>query len=90
MDEHINLGNFFELTYSNQMYVEGLTLHEARSDFFQDYTCDLEVNGSIVTGPVELRANTRFRIMVDFESYINAIGIDYDSEDVTFIAYVYK
>ena len=28
--------------------------------------------------------------MDDFESYINAIDIDYDSEDVTFTGYVYK
>ena len=27
--------------------------------------------------------------MVDFESYINAIDVDYDSEDVTFTGYVY-
>ena len=28
--------------------------------------------------------------MDDFESYINAIDIDYDSEDVTFSSYIYK
>ena len=28
--------------------------------------------------------------MDDFESYINAIDVDYDSEDVTFTGYVYK
>ena len=28
--------------------------------------------------------------MDDFESFINAIDVNYDSEDVTFIGYVYK
>ena len=28
--------------------------------------------------------------MYDFQSYLNAIDIDYDSEDVTFTGYVYK
>ena len=28
--------------------------------------------------------------MDDFESYIDAIDVDYDSEDVTFTGYVYK
>ena len=28
--------------------------------------------------------------MDDFESYINAIDIDYDSEDVIFTGYIYK
>ena len=28
--------------------------------------------------------------MDDFENYINAIDVDYDSEDVTFTGYVYK
>ena len=50
------------------MYVEGLTLHETRSDFFQNYTGDFGVIGSMVTGPVEHRTNIRFRIMDDFES----------------------
>ena len=28
--------------------------------------------------------------MDDFESYLNAINIDYDSEDVTFTGYIFK
>ena len=44
----------------------------------------------MIIGPVEQKTNIRFKIMPDFESYINAIDIDYDSEDVTFTRYVYK
>ena len=32
----------------------------------------------------------RFKNMADFENYINAIDVDYDSEDVTSTGHVYK
>ena len=40
-------------------------------------------------GPIEHKTNIRFENMNDFESYINAVDIDYNSEDVTFTGYVY-
>ena len=42
------------------------------------------------TGPVKHITNIRFRTMDDFESYINALDIDYDSGDGTFTGYVSK
>ena len=44
----------------------------------------------MVIGPVEHKANTTFRNIDDFESYINAIYVVYDSEDVTSTGYVFK
>ena len=44
----------------------------------------------MIIGPIEHKRNIRFENMNDFENYINAIDIDYDSEDVTFTGYVYK
>ena len=44
----------------------------------------------MVIGPVERKTNIRYGNMDDFESFINAIDVDYDSEDVTVTAYVYK
>ena len=44
----------------------------------------------MVIGPIEHKTNIRLKNMEDFESYINAIDIDYDSEDVIFSGYVYK
>ena len=41
-------------------------------------------------GYIEHKTNIRFENMDDFESYINKIDVDYDSEDVTFTVYVYK
>ena len=39
--------------------------------------------------PVERKGNIRFTKMDVFERYINAINVEYDSEDVTFTGYVY-
>ena len=41
-------------------------------------------------GPIEHKTNIRFKNMNDFGSYLNAIDIDYDSEDVIFTGYVFK
>ena len=65
-------------------------MHEIKDEILQDYTGDFELNGLMIIGPVEHKTNIRFKNMDDFERYINAIDIDYDSEDVTFTGYVYK
>ena len=44
----------------------------------------------MIIAPIEHKTNTRFKNMEFFESYINAIGVDYDSEEVLFTGYVYK
>ena len=89
-EEDIDLGRFFELATSNKIYVNNLNLHEIKDEILQDYTGDFELNGKMIIGPVEHKTNIRFKNMYDFERYINAIDIDYDSEDVTFTGYLYK
>ena len=44
----------------------------------------------MVIGPIEHKTNIRFENMDDFESYIDAIDVDYVSEDVTFTGYISK
>ena len=41
-------------------------------------------------GRIEHKTKIRIENMDDFESYVKAIDIDCDSEDVTFTGYVYK
>ena len=65
-------------------------MHEIKNEILQDYTRDFELNGKMIIGPIEHKTNVRFKNMDVFERYKNAIDIDYDSEDVTFIGYVYK
>ena len=65
-------------------------MHENKIEVLQDYTGDFKLNGLKIYGPVEHKTNIRYKNMDDFESYINAIDIDYDNEDATFTGYVYK
>ena len=65
-------------------------MHEIKNEFLQGYTGDFELNGKMIIGPIEHETNIRFKNMDHFERYINAIDVDYDSEDVTFTGYVYK
>ena len=84
------MGRFFEIATSNKIYVNSLNLREIKNEFLQDYKNDFELNGKMIVGPIEHKTNIRFKNMDDFERYINAVDIDYDSEDVTLIDYVYK
>ena len=88
--EDIDTGRFFELATTDRDYVDGLNLHEIKDEILEDYTGDFELIGKMIIGLVEHKTNIRFKNMDDFERYINAIDIDYDSDDVIFTGYVYK
>ena len=90
MVEDIDIGRFFELATSDNICVDNLNLHEIKNENLEDYTGDFELIGKMIIGPVEHKTNIRFKIMDDFERYINAIDIDYDYDDVIFTGYVYK
>ena len=65
-------------------------MHEIKNENLQDYKYDTELNGKMIVGPFEDITNYRVKIMKDFEIYMNAIDVNYDSEDVTFTCYIYK
>ena len=89
--EDIDLGRFFELATTNRKYVDGLKLHEIKNEILEDYTGDFEIIGSMLVGEVEQKTNIRFKIVDDFESYINATdNSGYDSEDAIFTGWLYK
>ena len=90
MVEDIDLGRFFELATSNKIYVNSLNLNEFKNEFLQHYTGDFELNGLMYTGPIEHKTIIRFENMDVFKSYISAIDIDYNSEDIAFTGYVYE
>ena len=46
--------------------------------------------GSMLIGEIEQKTNMRFKKVDDSEGYINAIDVDYDSEDVIFTGRLYK
>ena len=90
MVEDINIDRFFELATTDREYVNGSNLHEIKNEILEGYTGDFELIGKMIIGPVEHKTNNRFKNMDDFERYINAIDIDYVSDDVIFTGYVYK
>ena len=61
-----------------------------KKKILQGYTGDFELNGLMLKGPVEHKTDIRFTNMDNFDSYKNAIDIDFDRKDVTFTGYVYK
>ena len=87
--KNIDIARFCELASSDKLYFNDLILDKIKSEGLLDYKGDFELNASMVIGPVERKTNNRFKNYVDFESYINAIDIDYDSKEVTFTGYVF-
>ena len=49
-----------------------------------DYTGDFEMIGSMLIGKMEKKTIIRLQNFEDFENYIDAIVIDYDTEDFIF------
>ena len=90
MEEDIDLGRFLELATSDKIYVNSLNLHQIQNEILPDYTGDFEFNGLMTIGAIEHETNYRYKKMDHFETYINAIDVDYDSDVVTSTGYVYK
>ena len=90
LDEHNDLGYSFELASTDKIYVTGLILHEIKDEFLVDFKGDFELDGSMITGPVERKTTIRFKNGDYFDIYIKAKEIDYVSEDITFTGYLYK
>ena len=67
-----------------------MNLHENESKTLLNYTSYFELNGLMDIGRFEHKTIIRFTKMDDFESYLNAIDVDSDSEDATFTRYVFK
>ena len=57
-----------------------MNLHETKNENLIDYEGDFQLNWLIVIEPIEHKTNIRFQNVDVFESYINAIAIDYESE----------
>ena len=79
-----------DLATSDKKYVNNLKLHEIKNEILKDNTGDFELNGKMIIGPFEHKTIFRFKNVDDFESFINAIAVNYDSEDVTFTGHIYK
>ena len=85
LEEDIDIGRFFKLATTDKNYVNGLNLHDIKSEILEKVTIDFEVIGSMLIGETEQKTNIRFKNVDDFETYINATdNSGYDSEHVCF------
>ena len=62
MVEDIDLGRFFELATSNNIYNNNLNLHEIKNEISQGCTSDFKLNGLMIIGPIQHRTNIRYKI----------------------------
>ena len=74
----------------NKIQVFDKNLHEIKNEILQDYDGTFEMVGTLLVGDQLRQTHIRFRNMIDFESYINSIDQDYDSDDSIFNGYIYK
>ena len=68
----------------NKIQVNDKNIHEIKNEILLDYVGAFEMVGNLKVGDQIRQTNIRFRNMDDFEAYINAIDVDYDSGDVFF------
>ena len=73
-----------ELIELNKIHVVNKNLHEIKQEILVDYTGEFEMVGSLEVGIQIRQTHIRFRNIADYETYINAIDQDYDSEDAIF------
>ena len=91
MVEDFDLGRLFELATTNEIYVNGLILHEIKNEIILDYEGDFEKIGSMLVSEMKQKTNIRFKDGDDFETYVNAIDNGgFDSDDVTFTKWLYQ
>ena len=74
----------------NKIHVVNKHLHEIKQEILLDYTGEFEMVGNLKVGDQLRQTHIRFRNMDGFESYINSIDQDYDSDDSIFNGYIYK
>ena len=74
----------------NKIQVVDKISHEIGNEILGDFDGEFEMIGSSVFGDKIPQTHIRFRNNADYESYINAIDQDYESDDAIFDGYVYK
>ena len=62
MVKDIELGSFFELATSNNIYVNSLNLHEIKIEILHDYTGDFELNGLMVNDLFKMKQLSDLKI----------------------------
>ena len=74
----------------NKTQVNNKNLHEIKNQILLDYVGEFEMVGNLKVGDQFRQTHIRFRNSDDFESNINAIDQDFDSEDAPFNGYIHN
>ena len=74
----------------NKIQVREKNLHEIKEEILIDYTGVFKMVGNLKVGDQIRQTHIRFKFIIDYEAYINAIDQDYDAEDAIFNGYIYK
>ena len=74
----------------NKIQVIDKNLHEIKNEILLDYVGAFEMVENLKLGDQIKQTTIRFRNMDDFESYINSIDQDYDSDYSIFNGHIYK
>ena len=74
----------------NKIQICNKKIHEIKNEILQDYVGAFEMVGNSKGGDQIRQTHIRFRIMDDFEAYINTIDEGYDAEGAIFNGYIYK
>ena len=74
----------------NKFQVVNKNLYEIKLEILQDYTGEFEMIGNLKVGDQIRQTRIIFRNIDDYETYINSIDQDYDSDDTIFKGYIYQ
>ena len=74
----------------NKIQVFDKNKHEIKQERIEDFFGEFEMVGNLKVGDQIRQTHFRFRNISDYESYINAIDQDYESEDAIFKGYIDK
>ena len=73
-----------ELKELNKIHIVDKNLHEIKNKIFGVYAGEFEMFGKMSVGDQIRETHIRFRSNTEYESYINAIDQDSESEDAFF------
>ena len=58
------LGRFFELATTTKIYVNGLNLHEIKTEILEVYIVDFELIGSLLIGEIEQKQILELKMLM--------------------------
>ena len=91
VENDFNLNLFFKNAKAeNDVTVDGLCLHETKYDLLGHHEGEFEKIGDLINGEDVRKTQIRFRNFNEHEAVMNAMAMEYISEDSIFTNVLYK